>query len=250
MKERPILFSAPMVRAIMEGRKTMTRRVCKIALPEGIEYEPNPEDRDGICWSAVLGANDIWGQLRWLVGAKWGCQPLSKEHEHLLPPCVCPYGVKGDRLWVRENFYHGDGFYDDKPDVAWKNWHGIRDGVRKATWIDYQADMDDARWREFNDDPWAWKPSIFMPRWASRITLEITGVRVERLNEITYDDAVSEGLVYEDGVWSVDDKNGKTISRCVDPRDTFMQLWSSINGRESWDANPWVWVVEFQRIKP
>lgn len=189
MKERPILFSGAMVKAILDGRKTMTRRVAK----------------------------------RLLLGL-----PQAEMNAQ------CPYGQPGDRLWVREMWAHNDGWYDDTDAVAWKNWHGERNGRQCATWVDYRATYQQVK--DGCERDWPWRPSIHMPRWASRITLEVTGVRVERLREITEADARAEGAPAEC-------PDGNTV-------DWFRGLWAGINGERGygWDVNPWVWVVEFRRV--
>ena len=177
MKERPILFSGPMVRAILDGRKTQTRRVVK---PQPDWIRPRVSD-DGIA-HGYCGSGPTDG-------------------------IKCPYGTVGDRLWVRE---------------SWAKSGEVGDAT------EYRAD---------NPDPIGakWRPSIHMPRWASRIDLEITGIRVERLQEISERDAMAEGCEY--------------LTNSV-ARSNFVKLWISINGQDSWSANPWVWVIEFKRIKP
>ena len=184
MKERPILFSAQMVRAILDGRKTQTRRIAKpIKHPDwGNEYSP-------------------------------GALITEKESNYVIER-ACPYGSKGERLWVRETFSHHPQFAD----------------------IAYRADGE-----EFEDSDgflWEpkWKPSIHMPRSASRILLEITGVRVERLQDISEEDAKSEGAQ------AINFGYGDCYAL------GFKQLWESINGPGSWDLNPWVWVIDFKRI--
>lgn len=223
MKERPILFSAPMVRAILEGRKTMTRRAVKNTIAES--------------W---LGVGD--------PGNGFSPEFVALPENHL-----CPYGQPGDRLWVRETWRVG----------AWDSDYGriavdyaASPELGKTPWLDVPDDDVFVRlWEQSTDDamkanlpldeegsyhwepgkaPTRWRPSIFMPRWASRITLEIKNVRVERLNEISDDDAMAEGVEH---FWST-------------PRPAvanFWRLWESINGPGSWDANPWVWVIEFKR---
>jgi hypothetical protein len=136
--------------------------------------------------------------------------------------CHCPYGNLGDRLWVRETFS-----YEENGPRIW-----------------YWADGNIAA---FNcERPRPIKPSIHMPRWASRITLEITGVRVERLQDISYDDAIAEGC--EQRTTCINPGKG-VYSHVNEPQDDFSRLWKSINGAESWDANPWVWVIEFKRVE-
>lgn len=182
MKERPILFSAPTVRAILAGTKTQTRRVVK---DRHIDAAPPA------CF------------FQWL-----------RER--------CPYGQPGDRLWVRETWAYGV--------------HAIAAERDEDGPFVYRADGTDqgrlcARWR----------PSIHMPRSASRILLEITAVRVERLKDITWSDAAKEGIhVPRRARDRVDPEIG-----CV---AQFRRLWEQINGSGSWDTNPWVWVVEFKRV--
>lgn len=187
MKERPILFSATMVRAILEGRKTQTRRVLKhqpIICTE-LPVLLFPQSRDEV----IEQTGYIW--------------PNAKEQIAAL----CPYGNPGDRLWVRETW----AFHPDFPESTRRAIHRADAGV----------EYDVPRWR----------PSIHMPRWASRIMLEITGVRVERLQDISESDAESEGVAAHDTA-----------------RKAFACLWNDINGAGSWAANPWVWCVSFKRV--
>ncbi|HCD9834305.1 TPA: hypothetical protein NER77_004504 [Pseudomonas aeruginosa] len=187
MRERPILFSGPMVRAIIEGRKKVTRRVVK-PQPDflGSMTDPNTPFK-------TLGAG-LHGQI------------------------VCPYGQPGDRLWVRETF----AVYGDEKMAA----------------IHYRAD----RPHHVGQKGMGYKPSIHMPRWASRILLEITAVRVERLQDISQEQAMAEGVL---SCESALDPDGNGYS----PYELFSALWVSINGHDSWHANPWVWVVEFKRVE-
>lgn len=185
MKERPILFSAPMVRAILNGSKRQTRRVVK---RHNMDH------------------------------------PAIKEYILRL----CPYGQPGDQLWVRENFC-------------------------KPPNDDYKYRADDGF------DGWKWKPSIHMPRVASRINLRIDDIRVERLQDITEHDAMREGIIQINissltkgasipTTHAYPNHNGAGF--CQDAVHSFETLWQRINGEKSWDENPWVWVIEFQRIKP
>lgn len=203
IKERPILFSAPMVRAILDGRKTQTRRVVK---PKDLEWM------------------DVHQGLR------------ESDNE-----VCCPYGMTGDRLWVRETWAVGKSADTFAPSV-----------LHPGTWLNdkgglwYPAD---------NTAPPApisprgkTRVSIHMPRWASRILLEIVSVRVERLNDISEQDARAEGC--SPGGWqpsysNPDNSNGDDSWSAT---DAFAELWESINGASSWQANPWVWVVEFRRV--
>ena len=200
-KERPILFNADMVNAILDGRKTQTRRIVKPT-----------KDRNGS--GCQLAPCEIAGEVN---GGDYA---------------LCPYGQPGDRLWVRENFLylmHGDVTAGD---------------------IKYCASID-SRSAAGSKNPGYWwrkRPSIHMPRWASRITLEIVSVRVERLKQISERDALQEGigLVLADN-WP----DPKAMSEAVakSRRAGFKLLWESINGSDSWDTNPWVWVVEFKRVE-
>lgn len=193
MTERPILFSAPMVRAILDGRKTQTRRVVK----------PQPNDwlHPMPCCSVT---SEGWqGPFDHSLWAHEGDRDDGEARR-------CPYGKHGDRLWVRE---------------AW-----AKTTVLGQDMIVYYA--EDNR----TDYGGPWKPSIHMPRAASRITLEITAVRVERLCGITISNAIREGY---DG--SLDDHIDPSIK-------WFSALWESINGPGSWAQNLWVWVIEFKRV--
>lgn len=197
IKERPILFSASMVRAILSGQKTQTRRILK----GSAEYKGPYNQR----YVEMHKNSDGWSK-------------------------ICPYGQPGDRLWVRETFHTVDG-------------HSAF----------YRADY------EYNpqgdkDHGIVWKPSIHMPRWASRINLEITGVRVERLHEISEADAQAEGVerVVAGVGWRRycdPDSEEVGVPPCGDARHSFRSLWKFINGDESWNANPWVWVVEFKVLE-
>jgi hypothetical protein len=215
MKERPILFSGPMVQAIIEGRKTQTRRAVKPQPPEGahpfhILVSSSPRDE-----------------------GKWR---FTKSLDHLsgtvLGPIACPYGVPGDRLWVRETY-------------AWSGDSSIPEADRIASGeVWYRADGG-------RGGGIRWRPSIFMPRWASRILLEITGVRVERLQDISEADCWAEGIDAVDGVFdeSIPAMAQRMGRLCEDAAPTFACLWESINGTDSWNANPLVWVVSFRRVE-
>ncbi|MEW5507120.1 hypothetical protein [Pseudomonas antarctica] len=208
IKERPILFSAPMVRAILEGRKTVTRRAVKA--------QPSSK--------ADIGSFGVG-------------QPFIRNPDVTKPNPECPYGRPGDRLWVRETF-----------GLQVRNYGG---GTGEH--IVYRATNPDAIYcksAEGQEYPIKWKPSIHMPRHSSRILLEITVVRVEQLQDITEEQAKAEGVrLYTDHAelgdwWHVE--GIETYS--ADPRKSFELLWSSVGG--DWQANPWVWVVEFKRVTP
>jgi hypothetical protein len=215
-KERPILFSAPMVRALLAGTKTQTRRLVK--------YE------------RAIGSG---GRAGWYV-PKYPQKFLTNEQ--FVSHC-CPYGQPGDRLWVRENGW-------ERPERTPKM---MREGA--DTWEPYYYDADGLSEQEAEDfKAWGFKrrPSIHMPRWASRILLEVTEIRVQRLQQISEADAQAEGCSCYvcdrpmDGLSEADCHCFHRKANATDYRD----LWESINGEGSWDANPYVWAVSFTRIKP
>lgn len=220
MKERPILFSGPMVRALLEGRKTQTRRAIK----------PQPE---------FLQVYEHKGRLihdSSLRSWCWNGKAHGRYPDEYAPSLavMCPYGVPSDQLWVRE---------------AWRVHERFSDVVR----IRYQASERQSWTKQHEDFPVAlaanlkdaagYKPSIHMPRWASRLTLAITDVRVERLNDISEADALAEGVMLNDlseyVVPGVEEVWQGTASAA------YAELWNHINGPGSWDANPWVWCVSF-----
>jgi hypothetical protein len=221
MKERPIVFSAPMVRAILDGSKTQTRRVVKDL--QGADYN------DFASWNRpthVLDAARKHGRFGF-SGRIYGDGTIGSPFS--IP---CPYGQPGDRLWVRETWR---GLVEISEPNAIKPEYGIARYVpdqKHCRRVDYAATQ------ERDDEPW--RPSIHMPRWASRILLEIVSVRVERLHAITLGDICKEGLAR-----SIYDFKPATAGF-----GAFADLWQSINGAGSWDANPWVWVVEFKRVAP
>ena len=225
MKERPILFSAPMVQAILDGRKTQTRRVVK---PQPTEFVGGP------------GVTLRDGSPAPLVPLDDSVEPYGRE-------IVCPYGQPGDRLAVRETFYargHWTKRYSEKK--RREEWHFVDETMGTGKTYRYEADEKlPRRKRELHEVGWWKRPAIFMPRAASRITLEITSVRVERLQDISEADAQAEGVT-DDGslVTDLDGKDrGGTIA-------AYATLWEVINGVGSWDDNPWVWVVSFKRAFP
>ena len=218
MTERPIIFSAPMVCAILEGRKTQTRRLVKPKHLDAIEFcgggpsgEPATPEAIELSYGEIGEDNGDTSAPQWRLS----CADYPDEGSM---PLGQLYGAVGDHLWVRE---------------AWA-WPGEEGFI-------YRADTESAatvdRWHNDPNYPQIrWRPSIHMPRRASRITLEITGVRVERVQDISEADAAAEGI-------------GSAITRdCKKPR--FRKLWESIHSAESWTANPWVWVIEFSRVTP
>ncbi len=212
-KERPILFSGPMVRALLAGRKTQTRRVVKqqppaVAVDAGHLISGDPKT-NGLWWwldsTDLMDASTVGDEFR------------------------CPYGVPGDRLWVKET--HATP--NDQVVIYRANWR--EDALARG--------MDNV---PVDDSAIRWRPSIHMPRWASRLTLAITDVRVERLQDISVADAVTEGcdpVHMQPGGPTGDPGEG-----WLDYREGYRALWNAINGPDSWDANPWVWALTFEVV--
>jgi hypothetical protein len=196
MKARPILFNGPMIRALLAGSKTQTRRVVK------------PQPNSGPNGEMVCLGGEEWGLLDGILSGDWRC----------------PYGRPGDLLWCRETWAHVHGI-TQRPAAIYRS-DPMYDGCKPG------------------DFPWQWRPSIHMPRWASRITLEITDVAVDQVQEISGIDARREGVsvpahIPHDGAdlyWA---------------RREFRSLWDSINAARGfgWDANPWVWCLSFRLIE-
>ena len=203
-RERPILFSAPMVRAILAGTKTQTRRVLKAEPPPGAERVIRPFRDERLQWAATDPHDMEQGQL-----------VLGEAPR-------CPYGQPGDRLWVRETWARNEDQLSE---------------TRMDTSLVYRADGETRAQDNGTDLPW--RPSIHMPRAASRITLEITGVRVERLQEISVEDCIAEGM----------QSRMREHDAACDLRDQYRDLWEQINGPGSWAANPFVWVIEFRKLE-
>ncbi|MFO4446106.1 morphogenetic protein [Klebsiella quasipneumoniae subsp. quasipneumoniae] len=215
MTERGMIFNGDMVRAILDGRKTQTRRPVKFPV----------HDKNLGC---ELAGNELAGELsagNYLNSA---------------------FGKPGDRIWVRETF-QGPLFDYDLMDSYCKD----PTPFEKPEFCVYKADGVPAPEFYDADDELhcCWRPSIHMPRWASRILLEITDVRVERLNAISEEDARAEGII-DGGCLNCGEPEP---CGCVNPEpdatDAFAYLWQSIYGQESWNANPWVWVIEFERVE-
>lgn len=252
MRERPILFSSPMVRAILDGRKTKTRRVVKVQTGDLFDI--------GACVAAVQEYVPAIDPIAGMVG----------RASRLIR---CPYGVPGDLLWVREacraeelSRPQRERPATRKEREAW-GWTRVVE-VDELDGCDGVRYLADDHWRIIKNTPAAgeaWSdlyhyrgrgkggigntvPPIHMPRWASRITLRVTDVRVEQLNDCSEADAIAEGLSWvAPGVWSVAPSLPIVGD---DPRDVYRQLWEHINGAGSWAANPWVWVVTFERVTP
>lgn len=200
MKEHPILFSADMVRAILEGRKTQTRRIMK--------PQPHP----------LVQAVERHNKSTYL-----GKIHLNEWQNEIRGGWKCPYGESGELLWVRETFTN-DANNQEKP-----------------IWV-YKADAPNYTLNSGQ----RWKPSIHMPRIASRITLEIEDIRAERLQDISEEDAIAEGIEIFGIAWKIYHKNHDYYTQ--EPIIAYKSLWQTINGWESWDQNPWVWVIKFKII--
>lgn len=234
-RERPILsmvFSGPMVRAILDGRKTQTRRIMR----------PQPEP-------SLLHAGKHWvsnSSVRTMLDV----EDFLQGPDTSVAGCFCPYGGPGNRLWVRETFQLEDAseYGPERTDPAEGPTHLANPGEEderllipryRATAPDtvlevVEHDGDNER------DGMRWRSPIHMPRWASRITLEITDVRVERLQDITTEDIIAEGF----------STTLREHDACADLREQYRAGWGAINGKRApWESNPWVWVVTFKRVQ-
>nr|HDC4293758.1 hypothetical protein [Enterobacter hormaechei] len=202
-----MIFNREMVRAILDVRKTQTRRIMKIQPSDGFHPTHNGYDLDLNAHWYTPGVVDKNGYLQ---PAKKDVFGVADENEGY----TCPFGAVGDRIWVRETF-------SQVPD---------HEEPAGCSAILYAAD---------GNGPYGkWVPSIHMPRWASRLTLEITCVRVERLRDLSEDDAKSEGITPPSG----------GVLPGWEYRINFRDLWMSIYGADNWEANPWVWVIEFKVV--
>ncbi|MDM4221801.1 hypothetical protein QTP17_23925 [Klebsiella pasteurii] len=223
IKEKGLIFNSEMVRALLDGRKTMTRRPIKWRQTRATEIAERED------------------------GSKW---PWSEDAENVCDYWhPCPFGAVGDRIWVRETWAilgNEDGCCIDWEEKLCKADERSAARIYRASCEQRPGNYglwsipDDADWKPHTKDyqyEGAWRPSIHMPRWASRILLEITNVRVERLKSISDSDAIREGCS------TANMKSGDCVA------DVFARLWSSIYGAESWNANPWVWVISFKRVE-
>ena len=209
--EHPILFSTPMVQAILEGRKTMTRRIVK-----PIADLTTPDF--GFAFEKMIGGTAIFN----------GMLPTSIE---------CPYRQPGDKLWVRETWCKS-----------------------AREWFFYKAGCSDIKLELLKEEGFKWKPSIHMPKAAARIWIMITDVRVERLQDISEEDAKAEGVEkwIQMSSYRYKDYTGNVVGfweninpvGCKAAIASFNSLWIKINGMDSFKSNPWVWVIEFKRIEP
>ncbi|HED9570188.1 TPA: hypothetical protein R6Q18_000249 [Klebsiella pneumoniae] len=228
MKERGMIFNGEMVRAILDGRKTQTRRIMKL--------QPKPsKSRPGDFWfsskklESMVHVSDLAP----------GNSPIADYHLFIQEHC-CPFGAVGDRIWVREAFR----VHSRATDVATL----VYKASERNSWTEQTHRVPVAVCNK-PATPEKWTPSLHMPRWASRILLEITDVRVERLNAISEEDARAEGII-DGGCLNCGEPEP---CGCANPEpdatDAFAYLWQSIYGQENWNADPWVWVIEFKRVE-
>jgi len=231
VKEHPIIFSGTMVRAILDGRKTQTRRIVK--LPRGIQrlYRPFPQEPRN-----VQGVDED-GLIGWYA-----------------TPDACPYGQPGDQLWVRETHYRFGRYVKNgltpsgrqrwrfRPSGATPGMRGVR-YAEQATPLAKRADLG-----------WHRRPAIFMPYFACRLKLEVTSVRVERLQEISETNAIAEGVKAGDWIThrgTMGPFDCEVSKNAETAREAFRALWDSINAKRApWAENPWVWVIEFEKTPP
>lgn len=247
---KPILFSTAMVQAILEGRKIMTRRIIK--------PQPDPDSEPSIA-PRILGMEDNLGKWFW----------DTPEGERIYKDC--PFGKVGDILWVRESWrLAGWDFEEPEMRINYKTGETeiceVHDPKEDCDWLINQVEQLEAKGVIdkdtendekfiFTGEPNPWKPSIHMPKEACRLFLKIKSINVERLQDITKEDAIAEGI----GRWVEERLKSKPVHYQLyytEPGDdsmysscpilSFESLWQSINGPDSWDENPWVWVVEFE----
>lgn len=249
MRERPILFAAPMVRAILGGKKTVARWLVNPQPgppPSGqLRHEPRHSAPyfDSYCSEMKTDANPRGMSNRW-------CWWTADDRPDPLSEIRCPYGAPGDRLWVRETWqaWNCVSPESDEWDPITRE---VRHGESWAEWVELRGKPDTIEYRADGKSCGPWTPSIHMPRWASRIDLEVVSVRVERLHAIDGDDVVREGIDPTPHRCHCE-ACGMTSTLCTATQsslvDEFAGLWRSINGADSWRANPYVWRVEFKRV--
>lgn len=228
MSKKPILFNAEMVRAILDGRKTQTRRIFKMPKHHGldlpwqmdfqgvIQFEKGEKSKPG-----MIIKREIWKD--------------AGKYEHSIVPC--PFGIVGDELWVKEEHYQWGYWVTNGNTKTGKDAVAFSQcGDRVAMYPDAPPVVNVAKNRMTPEKAWHKRNSLFMPQWASRIQLKITDIRVERVQEITVKDALSEGIQHNSMNY---------------PPSEFAWLWNSINTEpgKTWYDNPYVWVVEFERVK-
>lgn len=233
-KESPILFNAPMVRAILAGEKLQTRRIAKLPHNNPLgQWEPTTIGGPGVRFSDGTPAP--------AQAAIW--------HTRTGDAVLCPYGQPGDRLWVREAFRFAASLDRLSPNSVGEK---ALDAGYSKPWAPTQFEADGSRagaWCGFDTPPATTipgklRPGIHMPRWACRLVLELTGIRIERLQAISEADALAEGV-------TIQDRHTRQHVANDIPHPAgraFRDLWCDINGVSAWSSNPWVWVVEFQLL--
>lgn len=233
-RERPILFSGEMVRQILDGKKTQTRRPIGLS-----ELRPSTTPGYDWAWRGTAPVRSIAQQRRYPDGC-W--QDVSGER--LLS--LCPFGAPGDRLWVRETWapHEPHPCSTDIPGRGPEVRYEDLSPTQRAYWARRVIHRATATTEEASGIE-RWRPSIHMPRWASRLMLEVTGVRVERLHDISYADILAEGVTRE----VVAEMLRMPIGHIPTLHDVWRLAWTHIYGAESWEANPWLWVVEFRRVE-
>ena len=239
IKERGIIFNGEMVRAILSGSKTQMRRVIK--------SPATTLQNNGTNCIVYREAGDPW--YKDYVFSMRGHSGVWNDYTLPQFLALCPFGQVGDRLWVRETFrVHSRA--TDVATIAYK-------ASERQSWTQQVARVPIELCTK-QVSPEAWTPSIHMPRWASRITLEITDIRVERLNDISEADAINEGLIKEAYDWRSSEFPMANVAyrtyleserRYSSPKQCYQSLWESIYGQDSWQSNPFVWVVEFKRVE-
>ena len=241
---KPILFTDEMVRAILAGRKTQTRRPVK----------PQPKDPPEGWYADAYNHSDRW--------CFWGPRGTKDSGRCTLPQFKCPFGKVGDRLWVRETFCLEHQVESDQPPpftdgrpIRWEFAGMESDPEGADMWVQphYRATdpTPELAYEDSDGEPTVrWKPSLHMPRWASRITLEITEIRVERVQEITEEEAKAEGVLPCPHPISKDDECLDCYLDAGEYSCSFLNLWDQLYAKKGLgvDANPWVWVIGFRRV--
>ena len=257
-KQTPILFSTPMVQAILDGRKLQTIRVVK----------PQPEEMHS---NYPIPVNDFVKDLETL-NAKGLCNISSRGATKGMAIPDCPYGQIGDLLWVRETTKVGAWDHEENtvafdykasPELTKTPWVQFDDDekfieltdklIKKLDKLGIEPNVDEEnecftyKW-EPGQSPFKWTPAIHMPKAACRIWLEITDIKIERLKDISEEDAIAEGI-YEIEYKGISfNFSGGNPTGYAKPTGAFNALWESINGKDSWELNPWVWVITFKKV--
>lgn len=220
MKERPILFSDQRVRALLSGQQSQTRRIMKSQL-----FGPGQDNHEG-CYGIDVLNNHLQGNR------VMGMENLSYH---------CPYGQPGDKLWVRETWR---GPVIEPDEMA--EYQRSPAAFKSARYCQYRADTSQFATAELDEqEQFGWQAGIHMPRWASRIDLVVTGIRVEKIQDISDDDVIAEGVQTDSHFLN----NFFTMhSEAVSSKDAYRKQWALQYGGTSWEVNPWVWVIEFERV--